>query len=97
MKVGFDNVKKSRLARVNHQGMMWHSSATPSINFSLGSEYERTNDATCSYAFRLIKNIFSPSGVAAILNHYQAHVDRENWVLTALCFSWVMGQSHVAQ
>ena len=86
VKFGSDNIKKSRLTRDNRQAIICHIAATTSINFVLGTECKRSNDSTYSSTLRLIKNIFSPSRVSAMLNHAKVHMDRRHWAHTVLCF-----------
>ena len=57
MKVGSDNVKKCLLERHNRQVMEYHTEAETCINFILGTECERANDATWSAALRLIERL----------------------------------------
>ena len=86
MKAVSDNTKKCLLARGSLQGMTCYTSESTSVNFVLGVEHERANDATCSAALRLIKSIFSPSRETVMLNHVQAHMDRGCWMHASLCF-----------
>ena len=86
MKTGSNKIKKSRLARDNSQGIELHIAETTSINFVLGTEFERANDATYSSTLIFIRNIFSPSGATAMLNHAQVHMDRGHCAHTALFF-----------
>ena len=80
MKVGSENVNKYRLVRDNRQGMTCHTAAATYVNLGLGLEHERANDVTFSTTLILIKNIFSPSRVAVVLNHALVHMDRGHWL-----------------
>ena len=48
--VGTDNLKSARHVRDNRQGLTCHAAASASNNFTLGTQHEKSNDATFTAA-----------------------------------------------
>ena len=72
--------------RNNLNGLTYHEADSTSNKFMLGTQHERSNDATTSATLILTNYLFCQSRAVVNLNHAHVNIDLCYWIYKVLSF-----------